>query len=61
MATLTAVVPAFQSTRLETAFETHGVSCVILDLDPLVIYGASHQTWGIAFVFLYIGLLKIEY
>ena len=36
--------------------------CVILDFDPLVIYGIIFQRHGIASVFQnYTGLLRIEY
>ena len=37
--------------RLETSFEKHDVLCVILNFHPLVIYGTSIQTHGIASVF----------
>ena len=37
--------------RSETSFEKHDVLCVILNFDPLVIYGTTVQTHGIATVF----------
>ena len=38
-------------TRLEPAFETHDVSCVILDFKHQVIYRATSLTRGIASVY----------
>ena len=35
----------------KTSFEKHDVLCMILNFDPLVIYGTTVQTHGIASVF----------